>query len=73
MAAGGSTRLTRRTLIGVVALTALIGVAARPRLALAQDAANALRELGESPDFRVRVTAALYLGRTRPASARTVC
>jgi hypothetical protein len=70
MAAGGSTRLTRRTLIGVVAVAALIGVGAAPRLALAQDPANALRELGESPDFRVRVTAALYLGRTRPVGAR---
>src|SRR5580658_2156674 len=68
MAAGGSTRLTRRTLIGVVAFGALVG--ATPRLALAQDPANALRELGESPDFRVRVTAALYLGRTRPVGAR---
>jgi len=54
--------------MGVVASVVLVG--AIPRLALAQDPANALRELAESSDFRVRVTAALYLGRTRPAGAR---
>jgi HEAT repeat protein len=46
--------------------------AALPRLALAQDPAGALRDLSESNDFRVRVSAALYLGRTRPAGAREV-
>jgi hypothetical protein len=68
MAVGGSTRLTRRTLIGVVACATIVGVV--PRLVLAQDPANALRELGESSDFRVRVSAALYLGRSHPAGAR---
>ena len=59
--------MTRRAFLGFVAL---VLVSAAPRVALAQDPANALRELGESPDFRVRVSAALYLGRTHPAGAR---
>ncbi|HEY3817518.1 MAG TPA: HEAT repeat domain-containing protein [Polyangiaceae bacterium] len=41
-----------------------------PRLALAQDPAGALRDLTDSNDFRVRVSAALFLGRTHPAGAR---
>ncbi|HEX8792573.1 MAG TPA: HEAT repeat domain-containing protein [Polyangiaceae bacterium] len=41
-----------------------------PRLALAQDPAGALRDLTQSPDFRVRVSAALYLGRVKPVGAR---
>jgi hypothetical protein len=41
-----------------------------PRIALAQDPAGALRDLSQSPDFRVRVSAALYLGRIKPAGAR---
>ena len=49
---------------------ALVALAASPRVALGQDPANAIHELAESPDFRVRVSAALYLGRTRPAGAR---
>jgi hypothetical protein len=44
--------------------------AALPRFALAQDAAGAMRELAESSDFRVRVSAALYLGKTKPPGAR---
>jgi hypothetical protein len=43
---------------------------ATPRLALAQDPAGALRDLTDSSDFRVRVSAALYLGRTHPVGAR---
>jgi hypothetical protein len=43
---------------------------ALPRVVLAQDPAGALRDLGESADFRVRVSAALYLGRVKPAGAR---
>jgi HEAT repeat protein len=34
------------------------------------DGATALRELADSADFRVRVSAALFLGRSRPAGAR---
>jgi hypothetical protein len=36
----------------------------------AQDAANIKTELLAGPDFRVRVSAALYLGKTKPADAR---
>jgi hypothetical protein len=36
----------------------------------AQDSGTAIRELADSNDFRVRVTAALVLGRTRPPGAR---
>jgi hypothetical protein len=61
-------RLSRRTLCsGALALLALC---ASPRVALAQDPAGALRDLTESSDFRVRVSAALYLGRTHPVGAR---
>jgi hypothetical protein len=44
--------------------------AATPRVAVAQDPAGALRDLSDSSDFRVRVSAALYLGRTHPVGAR---
>ena len=36
----------------------------------AQDAANIKTELLAGPDFRVRVSAALYLGKSKPADAR---
>ena len=49
---------------------AMLAVCATPRLALAQDPAGALRDLTGSSDFRVRVSAALYLGRTHPVGAR---
>jgi len=52
------------------ALAVLAVCAATPRLALAQDPAGALRDLTDSGDFRVRVSAALYLGRTHPVGAR---
>jgi len=48
----------------------MLAVCATPRLALAQDPAGALRDLTDSSDFRVRVSAALYLGRTHPVGAR---
>ena len=64
---GDGTRLSRRTLCGVLAAAALC---VAPRLALAQDASGALHDLTDSGDFRVRVSAALYLGRARPAGAR---
>jgi hypothetical protein len=41
-----------------------------PRFAFALGSAEALRDLAQSPDFRVRVSAAGTLGRTRPAGAR---
>lgn len=40
-----------------------------PSLARAQDVAGALRDLAESPDFRVRVSAALFLGRSKATGA----
>jgi len=61
-------RLSRRRLC--CALAVLAACAATPRLALAQDAAGALHDLTDSNDFRVRVSAALYLGRTHPVGAR---
>ena len=64
--ADGTLRLSRRALCAGLVVAAL----AVPSLAAAQDAAGALRDLAESPDFRVRVSAALYLGRTKPPGAR---
>lgn len=59
-------RLDRRALCGAIVAAAFL---ASP-LVRAQDAAGALRDLSESPDFRVRVSAALFLGKTKPAGAR---
>jgi HEAT repeats len=61
------TRLSRRTLCGVLAAVALC---VAPRLALAQDPGGALHDLIDSSDFRVRVNAALYLARTHATGAR---
>lgn len=41
-----------------------------PRLAFAVAPADPLRDLARSPDFRVRVSAAVTLGRARPPEAR---
>jgi len=62
------TRLSRRAVCAAIGLV-MLSVSA-PRLALAQDPAGALRDLSQSSDFRVRVSAALYLGRTKPLGAR---
>ncbi len=61
-------RLSRRALGSALASVAVC--AALPRVALAQDPAGAMRDLAESSDFRVRVTAAVYLARTRTPGAR---
>jgi hypothetical protein len=61
-------RLSRRALCSAIA--AVVVCAGLPRIALAQDPAGALRDLAESSDFRVRVSAALFLGKVRPAGAR---
>jgi HEAT repeat protein len=53
---------------GVVALSALLP--ALPRVAFALDPATAIRDLTQSSDFRVRVSAALFLGRTKVAGGR---
>lgn len=58
--------LSRRAFCGAAIATAVLV----PRLVRAQDPAGALRDLGESTDFRVRVSAALYLGRTKAPGAR---
>jgi len=52
-------------LLGVLAISVCVAAAA-----LAQTATTPLRELAESSDFRVRVNAALVLGRTAPDGAR---
>jgi hypothetical protein len=57
-----------RSWLCVLALAA--AAAATAPLAPADDGSAAVRELSESNDFRVRVSAALLLGRTRPAGAR---
>ena len=62
----GGQRLNRRALCSALVVAALSVTS----LAIAQDAAGALRDLAESPDFRVRVSAALFLGRTKPVGAR---
>jgi hypothetical protein len=62
----GGLRLNRRALCSALVVAAL----SVSSLAVAQDAAGALRDLAESPDFRVRVSAALYLGRYKPTGAR---
>lgn len=61
-------RLSRRALCCALATAGVC--LAIPRFALAQDPANAMRELADSGDFRVRVSAALYLGRLKPPGAR---
>lgn len=68
MGSDGGTRLSRRAACAAIGLVVL-SVSA-PRLALAQDPAGALRDLSQSSDFRVRVSAALFLGRTKPPGAR---
>ena len=73
MAVGGKGgRLSRAARAWSCALAlglTLAGTALAPPAA-AQDTATAIRELADSNDFRVRVTAALVLGRTKPPGAR---
>ncbi len=57
-------RRTFSRVLGVFALSAFAS-----GVAMAQDGVTALRELAQSPDFRVRVSAALVLGRARPPGA----
>ena len=61
-------RLLRRRLGCILAAAVLVGTAAH--VSRAEDANPAMRELAESSDFRVRVSAALVLGHTRPSGAR---
>jgi hypothetical protein len=61
--------LSRRAVCIALAVAGL-SLTGVPRLAFALAPADALRELTRSPDYRVRVSAAATLGRTRPAGAR---
>jgi hypothetical protein len=70
MAIAKTGRLSRAARAWSCALAvAVAGTTIAPRVR-AQDSSAAIRELAESNDFRVRVTAALLLGRTRPPGAR---
>lgn len=63
--------LLRRTLRHVLAIALAIGCTLAPAsLASAQDATKARHDLASAPDFRVRVYAALALGRSHDPSAR---
>jgi hypothetical protein len=46
-----------------------LSIPSLPSIARAQDVAGALHDLSESPDFRVRVSAALFLGHSKAAGA----
>ena len=63
-------RLTRAARAWSVALAVVAASAAVAPPAPAEDSSAAIRELSDSSDFRVRVSAALMLGRARPAGAR---
>jgi hypothetical protein len=76
---GDSSRYLRRILVCVLAAAAASGTVVRvspadgpPAAARGgeDDGAGALNELETSTDFRVRVSAALIVGRTRPSGAR---
>jgi hypothetical protein len=68
MAKDGGRRFSRRALCFAFVGGALC--AGLPCVAIAEDSAGALRDLAESSDFRLRVAAALYLGRWKPPAAR---
>jgi len=61
--------LTRRAVCIALAVAGL-SLTWGPRPAFGMDSTDALRDLAQSPDFRVRVSAAVILGRTRPPGAR---
>jgi len=73
---GERARVSRRLVCGALGASVVAAVATAGGFALAQDrrgassAVAALRDVVDSPDFRVRTSAALYLGRSRPAGAR---
>lgn len=68
MSDADGTGVSRRALC--FALAGGVVLAALPRVAVAQDPAGAMRDLADSSDFRVRVSAALYLGKVKPPGAR---
>ena len=61
--------LTRRAVCLALAVAGL-SLTWGPRPAFGLDSADALRDLARSPDFRVRVSAAVAIGHTRPLGAR---
>jgi hypothetical protein len=61
--------LSRRAVCVALAVAGL-SLTSIPRFAFGLTPADALRDLARSPDFRVRVSAAGTLGRTRPPGAR---
>jgi hypothetical protein len=61
--------LTRRAVCIALAVAGL-SLTWGPRSAFGLDSADALRDLARAPDFRVRVSAAVTLGHTRPLGAR---
>jgi hypothetical protein len=63
-----SNRILRRRFRCLLVAVALVGTAAGH--GRADEPSPAMRELAESTDFRVRVSAALVLGHTHPAGAR---
>jgi len=68
MGVGSSGRSTRRRVARVFIAVGI--VVAMATTCWADDGSSALRELASSTDFRVRVTAALLIGRSKPAGAR---
>ena len=65
---------TRLTKLVVALVTSVALVTAQPTVSIAQspdqDIQSAAADLAHAPDFRVRVSAALLLGKTRPEGAR---
>ncbi len=61
--------LSRRAMCVALAVAGL-SLTSIPGIAFGLTPADALRDLARSPDFRVRVSAAVTLGRTRPPGAR---
>jgi hypothetical protein len=68
MGINGRSRLLRRAFGCVLVGAALAGTAAG--VSRAEDPSTTMRDLAEASDFRVRVSAALVLGHTRPEGAR---
>src|SRR5262245_42210823 len=58
-----------RRLFGAIVFSTIVGGAG---VSGAQDAGSVKTDLLTSPDFRVRVCAALYLGKAKPPDARFV-
>jgi hypothetical protein len=67
MAVRLSSRVVRRAIVAMLAGALVVGTTART--SVAQDPAGVKRELAQSPDFRVRLSAALFLGKTKSPGA----